>query len=107
MVSRKKIIIIYESYRHRNTDKIAHILAQRLQAELYKPSQVKPAQLLDYDVIGIGTGIYFGKPDHKINSFLDKLPVLNGNKSFLCTSSGIVIKKYIQGVVNKIIIKFE
>jgi flavodoxin len=107
MTSKPKIIIIYESYHHHNTEKIAHILAQRLQADLYKPSQVKPAQLLDYDAIGIGTGIYFSKPHQKIHSFLNNLPALNDKKSFLFTTSGIFYKKYIQGVINKIIYKME
>ena len=107
MIPKPKIIIIYESYHHHNTEKVAHILAQRLQADLYKPSQIKPAQLLDYDAIGIGTGIYFSKPHHKIHSFLDKLPVLSQKKSFLFTTSGINNKKYIQGVVQKIISKME
>ncbi len=107
MTSKPKIIIIYESYHHNNTEKVAHILAQGLQSDLHKPSQVKPSQLLDYDVIGIGTGIYFGKPHHKINSFLDKLPLLNGKKSFLFTTSGNTNTKYIQGVIQEIIFKME
>ena len=107
MVSKKKIIIIYESYHHHNTEKIAHILAQRLPAELYKPSQVTPAQLHNYDAIGIGTGIYFNRPHHQIDSFLKKLPVLSQKKSFLFTTSGIINTKYIQHVVQKIISKME
>jgi flavodoxin len=105
MTSKPKIIIIYESYHHHNTEKVAHVLAQRLQADLYKPSKIKPAQLLNYDAIGIGTGIYFSKPHHKIHSFLDKLPLLSNKKSFLFTTSGNINTRYIQGVVQKIISK--
>ena len=107
MTLKPKIIIIYESYHHHNTEKVAHILAQRLQADLHKPDQIKPAQLSDYNTIGIGTGIYFNKPHQKIYSFLNNLSALNGKKSFLFTTSGITYKKYIHCIINKIIFKME
>lgn len=107
MTSKTKIIIIYETCHHYNTEKVAHIIAQRLQADLYKPDQIKPALLLDYDVIGIGTGIYFSKPHHKIHSFLDRLPLLSNTKSFLFTTSGNINVRYIQSVVQNIISKME
>lgn len=91
-MSKPRIIIIYESYHHQNTEKVAQVITQRLQADLYKPDQIKPAKLLDYEAIGIGTGIYFGKPHQKIQSFLDNLPALSGQKTFLFTTSGNIEK---------------
>jgi flavodoxin len=106
-MSKPRIIIIYESYHHQNTEKVAQVITQRLQADLYKPDQIKPAKLLDYEAIGIGTGIYFGKPHQKIQSFLDNLPALSGHKTFLFTTSGNIEKKYLKRILNKIIYKAE
>ncbi len=107
MIPKPKIIIIYESYHHQNTEKVAHIIAQRLQADLYHTDEAKSVPLSEYEVIGIGTGIYYGKPHRKIHSFINNLPIFNGQKSFLFTTSGIIYKKYIQGVSSKIIHRLE
>lgn len=106
-MAKPRIIIIYESYHHNNTEKIAYILAQRLQADLCKTDQVNPGKLLDYEVIGFGTGIYFCKPHQKIHSLLDRLPNFTKQKSFLFATSGIKNNKYIHNIVNKIIFKIE
>ncbi len=107
MIPKPKIIIIYESYHHQNTEKVAHIIAKKLQADLYLTDEVKTVPLSEYEVIGIGTGIYYGKPHRKIHSFLNNLPIFNGQRSFLFTTSGIIYKKYIQGVTAKIIQRIE
>ncbi len=101
-MSKAKVIIVYESYHHFNTEKVARIIAQRLQADLYRSSQVKIPTLLEYSAIGIGTGIYWGKPHKKIQLLLNKLPNLTGKKSFLFITSGIIYKHYTRRIINKI-----
>lgn len=96
----QKIIIIFESFHHNNTKKIAQVISQGLQAELYKPEQVDLSTLADFECIGIGSGIYFGKPHENIQRFLAQLPYLQNRKSFLFTTSGMQNPNDIQLIRN-------
>ena len=53
----KNIIILY-SYHHNNTEKIAKVFAKVLDAQIKTPEQIDPEKLLEYDLIGFGSGIY-------------------------------------------------
>lgn len=90
----QKIVIVFESYHHQNTEKIAQVIAQALKAELYKTEHIDMAKLLDAKMIGIGTGIYFGKPHRKIQKFLAQLPFFDDKKGFLFIISGIQKESY-------------
>lgn len=98
----KKTIIVFESYHHKNTEKITRILAQALQAKLYRPDQVNISTLSDFSLIGFGTGIYYGKPHKKIQHFLKELPLLKNKKAFLFTTSGLLRDEYTQNIRDRI-----
>lgn len=98
----KKTIIVFESYHHKNTEKLARIIAQALQAKLFKPEELNISTLSDFNLVGFGTGIYHGKPHEKIQHFLDKLPLFKNKKAFLFTTSGILKDCYIQNIENQI-----
>lgn len=102
MSLKTKIIILYESFFYHNTENIAHILAQRLRADLYRLEQIENIKLLDYDVIAVGTDIYFESHHSKIKLFLKNLPIFNGQKSFFFLTGRIVQKKYLQSIVEKL-----
>jgi flavodoxin len=98
----KKRIIIFESYHHKNTEKIARILAQALQAKLYRPEQINISTLSNFSLIGFGTGIYYGKPHEKIQHFLEQLPLLKNKKTFIFTTSGLIRDNYTQKIKDHI-----
>lgn len=77
-----KTLIIYESVRHGNTEKIAKAMAGVLEADLLKPDEIDAKILLEYDLIGFGSGIYFGKHHKRLLAFIDSLPKLNKKDSF-------------------------
>ena len=104
MVLQKKLII-FESYHHRNTGKIAQVIAQVLQSELCTPDQVDLSKLSDFDMIGIGSGIYFGKPHENIIKFFDSLPFLGGKKAFTFLTSGAQKEKYFQYIRERVELK--
>lgn len=41
-----------------NTEKIAKVMAEALNAKLVKVEDIQPEELADYDLIGFGSGIY-------------------------------------------------
>ena len=83
-----KTLIIYMSVHHGNTQKIAIKIGEVLGAELKKPSEVKPEDLAGYDLIGFGSGIYFGKFQEEILKFADSLPDMAGRKAFVFSTHG-------------------
>lgn len=77
-----KTLIIYNSYHKMNTEKIATVMAQEMNAKLAKVDNVMPEDLVEYDLIGFGSGIY-GTEFHKtVYEFLEKMPSMNKKHSF-------------------------
>ncbi len=81
-------IIIYFSYHRGNTSKIAHIIARELHSDLVKFRDIYVKELLLYDIIGLGSGIYNGKPHRSLYNLIDKLDDRFKDKYFFlfCTS---------------------
>jgi flavodoxin len=83
-----KTIVICFSYHHKNTEKIASVFAKTLEAQVKMPSEVDPIGLSDYDLIGLGSGIIFGKHHKVLLDFADKLPPVTGKQAFIFSTSG-------------------
>jgi flavodoxin len=83
-----KTLIVYFSYHHKNTEKIASVFAKTLEAEIKTSAEADPNMLLDYDLVGLGSGISFGKHYKVLLDFADKLPKVNGKKAFIFSTSG-------------------
>jgi flavodoxin len=64
IVAKPKILVIYESIHHGNTEKVAKKISNELDADLIKASEVQ--QLGEYDVIGLGSGTYLGRHHRNI-----------------------------------------
>jgi len=82
-------LIIYISVHHGNTEKIAKVMANTLDATLLEVKQANASMLEQYDLIGFGSGIYFGKHHEGLLDFVDKLPVLRNKKAFVFSTSGL------------------
>lgn len=88
-----KALIIYSSVHHGNTKKIAEAMAQELGAELLKINDKKPASIKEYDLIGFGSGIYYGKFHSKLYKLIEQLNLKDKNV-FIFSTSGVGNKKY-------------
>ncbi|MCX7778682.1 MAG: flavodoxin family protein [Patescibacteria group bacterium] len=83
-----KSLIIYLSFHHQNTEKVAQVMAHFLKAKLVKPPEIQPAEVLNYDLIGFGSGIYFGQYHHRLIEFVKNLPPVQNKKAFIFSTSG-------------------
>lgn len=83
-----KTLIIYKSIHHGNTKKVARVIAKQLKAQMVVPEKVQGEDLKEYDLLGFGSGIYFGKYHQKILALVDSLPNMSGKKAFLFATSG-------------------
>ncbi|MGQ9478992.1 MAG: flavodoxin family protein [Thermoproteota archaeon] len=84
-----KTLIIYVSIHHGNTEKIAKAIADVLNADLVKPTEVDNTVISRYGLIGFGSGIYFRKHHKSLFSLIDKLPDQNGKQAFIFSTSGL------------------
>lgn len=83
-----RTLIIYVSIHHNNTEKIARVMEEVLNAGLVKPDEVNINKLSEYDLIGFASGIYMGEHHKSLLNVIDKLPDLKGRKAFVFSTSG-------------------
>jgi len=82
-------LIIYHSIHHGNTEKIAQVMADVLKAKLIKSDDVDLNSISYHDLIGFGSGVYFGRTHRSLLKLVDKLPDQKGKKAFVFTTSGM------------------
>ena len=83
-----KVLIVYNSVHHGNTEKIAKVIADELKAKMVKPTEEEVNKLSEYDLIGFGSGIYMGKHHESIFQLVEKLPADKDKKAFVFCTSG-------------------
>lgn len=84
-----KTLIVYVSVHHGNTEKIAKAIGDVLKADLVKPTEVDESVISRYDLVGFGSGIYFGKHHTSIFKLIDRLPRQNSKAAFIFSTSGL------------------
>jgi len=84
-----RAVVLYISIHHGNTEKVAKAMTNALNADLLTLSQVHCEILDQYDLIGFGSGIYFGRHHKSLLDFVDKLPMLGNKKAFIFSTSGL------------------
>jgi flavodoxin len=82
-----KTLIVCVSQHHGNTKKIADAMAAVLDAEVRRPADVNVEALAEYDLIGFGSGIAFGKHYQPLLRWVDALPALD-KKAFVFSTRG-------------------
>lgn len=97
-----KTLIIYESVHHGNTEKIAKAMAEILKAHMVKAKDLNSNSLRDYDLIGFGSGIFYGKMHKNILDLVDKLPEFPDKKVFVFSTSGMGKLNYNNTVKEKL-----
>ncbi|MBD3312371.1 flavodoxin [archaeon] len=81
-----KALVIYMSVHHQNTKKVAEAISKELKAKLVTVNKFKTIK--KYDLIGLGSGIYFGRHHPQLLELIDKLPVSN-KKTFTFSTAGL------------------
>lgn len=81
-------VVILFSYHHKNTEKIAEVIAKTIGAEIKTPEQIAPDSLANYDLVGFGSGVYYAKLGKPLLELADKIPQVTGKKAFIFSTSG-------------------
>ena len=83
-----KTLIIYVSVSHENTKRIAQAMAEVLGASLLEPEEVEINTLPQYDLIGFGAGVYWGRLYKRLRNFIKELPMLQDKNVFIFGTIG-------------------
>ncbi|MGZ5548309.1 MAG: flavodoxin family protein [Nitrososphaeraceae archaeon] len=83
-----KVLIIYHSEHHQNTEKIARTMATKIESELKEAKDVNTEDINNYDIIGFGSGVYRGRLHSEISNIIDNLPYKDGKKTFIFSTTG-------------------
>lgn len=82
-------LIICVSVHRGNTLAVARAMAEALRAEVREPEDVDPRTLAEYDVVGLGSGIYRGDVHPRLRGFVERMPRGAGARAFVFTTSGL------------------
>jgi flavodoxin len=55
---------------------------------MMRPSEVDPEDLLKYDLMGFGSGIYGAKHHKEVLELVDKVPQVKGTEAFIFSTDG-------------------
>lgn len=83
-----KSLIVCVSISHGNTRKVADAIASRLGATVVEPEEVDLDRLIDYDLIGFGSGIYGWAVHPRLTSLVSRLAPVDGQKAFVFATRG-------------------
>ena len=85
-------LVVVKSIHHKNTEKIAKVFAEVLNAEIRTPQQVEPRELQEYTLLGFGSGIYSDKHHKSILNLADSLSHVTNKKAFIFSTSAMMGK---------------
>jgi flavodoxin len=82
-----KALLVVFSYHHKNTEKIAEVMARVLEAPIKTPQETDPEEIGEYNLVGFGSGIYSAKHHQALLDLADELPQVTDNKAFVFSTS--------------------
>lgn len=83
-----KAVIVCTSVSHGNTRRVADSMAQVLGAKVVSPEQADPAELAGTDLVGFGSGVFYGRLHRGLTDFVRALPGQRG-RAFVFATSGL------------------
>ncbi len=91
-----KVAIVYASLHHGNTKKVVDVLAKELDADIYSTHELAGVDIESYDVIGLASGIFYGKMHAGITNLIRIYEFKKHQKFFLVATCGMRYKNYLK-----------
>jgi len=70
-----------------DTNEIAEVVANSLEAELFDLKEFNPYKMKGYDIIGLDSQLYWFKPHKKLNKFIEELDKFENKKVYILSTS--------------------
>ena len=83
-----KTLILFHSEHHGNTKKVADVIGRILGAETVRSADAGSLDMKGYDMIGFGSGVYYGKFHDSLYRTVEYLADQKGKKVFLFSTTG-------------------
>ena len=83
-----KVLIIYHSEHHQNTEKIARAMAAKIGADLKEAREVRAEDINNYEIIGFGSGGYNGRFHKDLLEIIDNISHQDNKKAFIFSTTG-------------------
>ena len=104
-----RAVVIYMSIHNGNTKKIGEVIAEKLEAKFIRAVEAEVEDLLNYDLFGFGSGIYFGRNHEALFKLLDRFPISHGKYAFIFSTSALskipIIHDYHKALKRKLLEK--
>lgn len=84
-----KTYILYASFHHKNTEKIAQEIASNLDSSIDEFVNFNQEKFEEADLIGFGSGVYYGKFHRGLINLVKKLDKQKSKKAFLFSTAGV------------------
>ncbi|MFF3036162.1 flavodoxin family protein [Streptomyces rubiginosohelvolus] len=89
-----KAVIVCVSVSHGNTLRVADAMAQPLGARIVSPEEADPRELAAADLVGFGSGVFYGRLHPRLTDFARALPTgprpdRRGAHAFVFATSGL------------------
>jgi flavodoxin len=88
MTATLSIAIVYASVHHGNTRQLAEALSAELSADRFTVEEAKNVDLSQYALVGIGSGIYFGRHHQSLLDWVDSWKEAP-QRTFLFSTAGL------------------
>jgi flavodoxin len=84
-------LIVSASVHHHNTDRVAQAMAETLGADRLQPADCSYERLAGYDLLGLGSGIYYGRVHEELWRWVVGMPTACRDRLrvFIFTTSGL------------------
>lgn len=83
-----RALLICVSVSHGNTAAIARAMAEALGAEVRAPEEVDPQTMNDFDVVGFGSGVFYGSHHRRLRQYVGQLPTARNTRAFVFATAG-------------------
>ncbi|MFE2287097.1 flavodoxin family protein [Streptomyces sp. NPDC059443] len=84
-----KAVIVCASVSHGNTRRVADTMARVLGAKVVTPEQADPAELAGADLVGFGSGVFYGRLHSSLTATVEALPAGRRSRAFVFATSGL------------------
>lgn len=84
----KSVIVLY-SYHHNNTEKLAKVFSNVLDAPILRLEDIPFDSLSEYDLVGFGSGIYGDQFHPSMLEYADQIPDTSDKKAFLFSTAAM------------------
>lgn len=90
-ITSSKSLILCKSIHHQNTAQIARVMATVLHADVACPEEVPYTSLGNYELVGFGSGVYYGRLHAALYAWLRGLPDCREalKRAFVFSTSGL------------------